>query len=132
MINSQIPKTDIPSTIKTRLLELVAKGQELESLRTKLRLEEARIAVAVSDEKNEDGKPLFGNEKARDAETIRRSQESDSCAALRSNIFAAEYERAAISADIDELKMNFKIYQFDRELEIAILKGSEQGREVVG
>lgn len=124
-MKSQIGTTNIPDLIREKLIEINRVGQELTDLEQELEYEKSKIFIQICEEKDAAGKPLFSNDKMRDAEAFKR-QFTGIADAVRLDIKEKKTRRAVLSAELETLKLKFKIFQLDRELEIAVL-GVEAG-----
>jgi hypothetical protein len=108
-----------PAEIEAALVKLAEDNKELMAEKLLLSLIEARELLAITQERNTQGKALFGNEEMRAAALVIRLSESDEHFQTLTRITTIEIERANINAEIERLRGEFKLHLLNRREQIA-------------
>lgn len=105
-------------SIEAAALKIAIHTHEIAALREQLSIVEAQQTLDVQNAKNEQGKPLYGNEEARKAALTLRLADDEHHKRLTLKLRDAEGERARLAAEHERLRQEFKLYLLDRQEEV--------------
>ena len=109
--------TEYPRQIEEATLSLLDIEEELATLRDRLKDAEVEIQAAVLDARGDDNKPLYSNDRARDIALHRSLRADDDYQRDRSTERILEHKKAALEAEIERLRREYRIALIDYERE---------------
>ncbi len=114
-----------PEQIEAVTLAINRKSRELQDLREQLGLKESAALLEILNAKDEQGKPLYSNETARNAALRLALAANARYQEVERKIAAVEQDRAELVASAERLRNEFKLYLLDRQQEIAAMRGGQ-------
>lgn len=114
--------SNIPHLIEKRLIGLDGANQEIAAHKSIFEIREAELFEEVCNKKDDHGKPVYSNDTSRNNALILAKSKSIQFYEIQEMLYNAETKRVKIHAEIEALKMNFKLYLLDCELVIALAK----------
>ncbi len=96
--------------IETKQNELIDLNNETEDVQRQIRVRNADIVTEISSEKL-DGKPIFSNEGARNAELAKRSDGDPFIKELQKNATKASNLKTQVSNEISKLQSQASLYK---------------------
>jgi hypothetical protein len=109
---------DYPQQIEQKLKEIADGNVAIGRLRVRIDKIEADTHVDIALSKGEDGKPLYSNDTLRKAAFTRQILENPEAAGLTEELEKLEKERLYALAEIERLRLEYKLFLLDREAEI--------------
>lgn len=99
--------------------------REAATLRERLAAIEAILTLEIINAKTPEGKPLYSNEAARNAELILRLRDNEDATEIKRMLEHADERRAGLLAHVERLRGEFKLYMVERQAEtLAVLNTS--------
>ncbi|HXG66560.1 MAG TPA: hypothetical protein VNO70_15780 [Blastocatellia bacterium] len=100
---------DYPKEIEALSLELAEATSDLAAVREQMEVEEMETLSTILHARDEAGKPLYGNDKARDIARHRALRDSDTYRQYQLMERGLEARKAAIAAKLERLRKEFSI-----------------------
>ncbi len=107
-----------PEQIEKASLDLAQVQREAVTLRERLGEIEVILTLEIINAKTPEGKPLYSNEAARNAELILRLRDNEDAAEIKRMLERADERRAELLAHVERLRGEFKLFLLDRQAEI--------------
>ncbi len=107
-----------PEQIERASLDLAGVQREAATLRERLAEIEAILTLEIINAKTPEGKPLYSNEAARNAELIRRLKDNEDAVEIKRMLERADERRAGLLAHVERSRGEFKLFLLDRQAEI--------------
>lgn len=111
-----------PEKIETAQREIAALNVVIQNERERIDFIEADLTIEIHAAKGEDGKPLFSNDALRKASFVKRCLEHERLIVLNQGLQKLETDRLHLAASVERMKLEYKYFLLDREMEIAVLK----------
>jgi hypothetical protein len=106
---------NLPERVLQAELDLIDHLDKLKNLRGKISSIEVDKTIQIADARNEAGKPIFTNDKARDAARERLCAEDEDYQETYRELRKGEHDAKVLEATLNKLKMDFKEHLLDRE-----------------
>jgi peptidoglycan hydrolase CwlO-like protein len=117
----------IPEQIRELQKQMAEAQKEVDKAKGDVELEKSLIFAAVTSETNDNGKPVFSNEKARSAEITQRMSVEDDYLAAEKALSKAEEHVSSLRFDIDRLNnemLNLRAVVSARAAQVQALFGN--------
>jgi hypothetical protein len=106
---------DYPKEIERAALDLAATCEELSETRDRIKTAEIETLANVLNARGEDGKALYGNDRARDIALHFALRADSSYSQDRATERILEHKRAAIEAEVERLRREYWVALIDYE-----------------
>jgi len=114
-------RANYPEQIEKTALELGEVQREAAEQRERLAEIESILTLEIAGAKSSEGKPLYSNEAARNAELILRLRDSEDATQIKGLLERADEKKARLLAHLERLRGEFKLYLVERQAEIAAM-----------
>lgn len=104
-----------PETIEQTALKLADTTQEITTLRERMNEIEIVETLDIAAAKNGEGKPLYSNETTRSAALALRLVGNEDYTELKETLARAERKRQELTARLERLRGEFKLYLVERQ-----------------
>jgi len=127
---------EFPGLIKKQKAVLRDLRENLKDASQTMAMLEADLATEIAAENDPNtSKPKFSNDKARQAELLRRKMQDPGCQEAAAELKKAEYAMSAAQDELEALQDKFKAYRYVVRLtaeELALLASEEQEEKIEG
>ena len=107
-----------PEKIEQVSLEIANVTESLQNVRDQIGKQEAVLTLEIVTAKDEAGKPLYPNESLRNAALTLLKDQSEELQKLIFEERAYEKKRAEFFASLERLRLEFKLFLIDKQIEI--------------
>lgn len=104
-----------PEEIERLAIEAARLKHFIETVRASIDVIEADLQLEIIAARDVDGKPVFGNERARAAAFVKACDKSEDLQTLIAERRTHEFRFAETSAKLDRLRSEFNLYLLERE-----------------
>ena len=109
---------DHPEKIEHLQKEIIDINFAISKERERLNIIESDITIDVNTAKGVDGKPLFSNDSLRKAAITKQCDDDSEYTKIKSDLEDSERNRLYKLAELERLRLEFKLFLLDRQEEI--------------
>ena len=115
--------TNLPERIEQLALQQAAKSREVQDLREQISQRESAATLEILNARDEEGRPLYTNETARNAALKLALAANTRYTELERRLVTVETERATLLANLERARNEFRLHLLDRQAEITAMGG---------